>query len=82
MVNITLLNRIVLRFGEKMVDYKVTVSTGTPVNATTTNHIHIKLVGTDGESDRTRLSCITGPLAFMAGKVSQTYSTYLISLKI
>ncbi|XP_033986165.1 hydroperoxide isomerase ALOXE3-like isoform X2 [Trematomus bernacchii] len=53
-----------------MVDYKVTVSTGTPVNATTINHIHIKLVGTDGESDRTRLSCITGPLAFIAGKVS------------
>ncbi|XP_061685577.1 arachidonate 12-lipoxygenase, 12R-type-like [Syngnathoides biaculeatus] len=38
-----------------MVKYEVTVYTGDRVNATTLNSVHIKLVGTDGESDRTRL---------------------------
>ena len=69
----SLLNRIVLRFGEKMVDYKVTVSTGTRVLAGTTHHIYIKLVGTDGESKRKRLRSIAVPLPFINGKVSQTY---------
>ncbi|XP_077426902.1 arachidonate 12-lipoxygenase, 12R-type-like [Vanacampus margaritifer] len=38
-----------------MVDYEVTVNTGNRVKATTSNNVHIKLVGTDGESDRTLL---------------------------
>ncbi|XP_019717373.1 arachidonate 12-lipoxygenase, 12R-type-like isoform X1 [Hippocampus comes] len=38
-----------------MVDYEVTVYTGNRVHATTVNPVHIKLVGTDGESDRTWL---------------------------
>ncbi|XP_077380150.1 arachidonate 12-lipoxygenase, 12R-type-like [Festucalex cinctus] len=38
-----------------MVDYEVTVHTGDRVHATTVNPVHIKLVGTDGESDRTWL---------------------------
>ncbi|XP_077381031.1 arachidonate 12-lipoxygenase, 12R-type-like [Festucalex cinctus] len=38
-----------------MVDYEVTVYTGDRVHATTVNPVHIKLVGTDGESDRTWL---------------------------
>ncbi|XP_077427658.1 arachidonate 12-lipoxygenase, 12R-type-like isoform X3 [Vanacampus margaritifer] len=39
-----------------MVDYEVTVYTGDRVQATTLNSVHIKLVGTDGESDRTWLN--------------------------
>ncbi|XP_061765252.1 hydroperoxide isomerase ALOXE3-like [Nerophis ophidion] len=38
-----------------MVVYEVTVYTGDRVHATTLNNIHIKLVGTEGESDRTWL---------------------------
>ncbi|XP_027138934.1 hydroperoxide isomerase ALOXE3 [Larimichthys crocea] len=38
-----------------MVDYKVTVFTGTRVTATTLNSVFIKLVGTDGESDSEKL---------------------------
>ncbi|XP_077428040.1 arachidonate 12-lipoxygenase, 12R-type-like [Vanacampus margaritifer] len=38
-----------------MVDYEVTVYTGDRVHATTVNPVHIKLVGTEGESDRTWL---------------------------
>ncbi|XP_061893485.1 hydroperoxide isomerase ALOXE3-like [Entelurus aequoreus] len=38
-----------------MVVYEVTVYTGDRVHATTLNYIHIKLVGTEGESDRTWL---------------------------
>ncbi|KAI9525623.1 hypothetical protein NQZ68_006172 [Dissostichus eleginoides] len=68
--NLGLKNRIVLRFGEKMVDYKVTVSTGTRVFAGTTHYTYIKLVGTDGESKRTSLRSITVPLPFFRGRVS------------
>ncbi|XP_027138935.1 arachidonate 12-lipoxygenase, 12R-type-like [Larimichthys crocea] len=38
-----------------MVDYKVTVFTGTRVTATTLDRVLIKLVGTDGESDCEKL---------------------------
>ncbi|XP_037112705.1 arachidonate 12-lipoxygenase, 12R-type-like isoform X2 [Syngnathus acus] len=38
-----------------MVDYEVTVYTGDRVHATTINPVHIKLVGTEGESARTWL---------------------------
>ncbi|XP_033986167.1 hydroperoxide isomerase ALOXE3-like [Trematomus bernacchii] len=53
-----------------MVDYKVTVSTGTRVFAGTKHHIHIKLVGTDGESKRKRLRSIAVPLPFSRKQVS------------
>ncbi|XP_049577409.1 arachidonate 12-lipoxygenase, 12R-type-like [Syngnathus scovelli] len=39
-----------------MVDYEVTVYTGDRVHATTVNPVHIKLVGTEGESARTWLN--------------------------
>ncbi|XP_010772269.1 arachidonate 12-lipoxygenase, 12R-type-like, partial [Notothenia coriiceps] len=57
-------------FTVKMVNYKVTVSTSGLLNGTTMNIIFIKLVGTDGESDRTWLCNFTGPLAFTAGQAS------------
>ncbi|XP_061765264.1 hydroperoxide isomerase ALOXE3-like [Nerophis ophidion] len=41
-----------------MVVYEVTVYTGDRVHATTLNYIHIKLVGTEGESDRTWLKSL------------------------
>ncbi|KAI4833476.1 hypothetical protein KUCAC02_016374 [Chaenocephalus aceratus] len=57
-----------------MVNYKVTVSTSGPLNSTTINNIFIKLVGTDGESDRTWLYNFTGPLAFSAGQVTSSFN--------
>ncbi|XP_057698628.1 arachidonate 12-lipoxygenase, 12R-type-like [Corythoichthys intestinalis] len=54
-----------------MVDYEVTVYTGDRINATTVNPVHIKLVGTDGESDRTWLKS----LIIFRGAVS----TYTVS---
>ncbi|XP_061626756.1 arachidonate 12-lipoxygenase, 12R-type-like [Phyllopteryx taeniolatus] len=54
-----------------MVDYEVTVYTGDRVNATTLNSVHIKLVGTDAESDRTWLRS----LVIFRGSVS----TYTVS---
>ncbi|XP_061685574.1 arachidonate 12-lipoxygenase, 12R-type-like [Syngnathoides biaculeatus] len=54
-----------------MVDYEVTVYTGDRVNATTLNSVHIKLVGTNGESDRTWLRS----LVIFRGSVS----TYTVS---
>ncbi|XP_077380664.1 arachidonate 12-lipoxygenase, 12R-type-like [Festucalex cinctus] len=54
-----------------MVDYEVTVYTGDRVNATTLNSVNIKLVGTDGESDRTWLRS----LVIFRGSVS----TYTVS---
>ncbi|XP_036955734.1 polyunsaturated fatty acid lipoxygenase ALOX15B-like isoform X2 [Acanthopagrus latus] len=53
-----------------MVDYEVTVFTGSLDHATTYNDVYIKLVGTDGESHRTRLIDYKGPLAFIKGAVS------------
>ncbi|XP_061686032.1 arachidonate 12-lipoxygenase, 12R-type-like [Syngnathoides biaculeatus] len=54
-----------------MADYEVTVFTGDRLNATTLNPVHIKLVGTDGESERTRLRS----LVIFSGAVS----TYIVS---
>ncbi|XP_041641068.1 arachidonate 12-lipoxygenase, 12R-type-like [Cheilinus undulatus] len=53
-----------------MVNYEVTISTADVVTATTFNNVFIKLVGTDGESDRSRLFNIKGALAFVKGAVS------------
>nr|XP_057902035.1 arachidonate 12-lipoxygenase, 12R-type-like [Doryrhamphus excisus] len=52
-----------------MAVYEVTVYTGDRVHATTLNNIHIKLVGTEGESDRTWLMS----LVIFRGSVS-TYT--------
>ncbi|XP_061685164.1 polyunsaturated fatty acid lipoxygenase ALOX15B-like [Syngnathoides biaculeatus] len=41
-----------------MVDYKVTVHTGRRLKAATLNNVRIKLVGTDGESERTELKSL------------------------
>ncbi|XP_061626759.1 arachidonate 12-lipoxygenase, 12R-type-like [Phyllopteryx taeniolatus] len=54
-----------------MVTYEVTVYTGDRVHATTMNPVHIKLVGTDGESERTWLRS----LVIFRGSVS----TYTVS---
>lgn len=51
-----------------MVNYKVTVFTDGRVSATTFNSVYLKLVGTDGESDREKL--IKGNTAFVIGAVS------------
>uniref|UniRef100_A0A3Q1K0N4 Arachidonate 15-lipoxygenase type B n=1 Tax=Anabas testudineus TaxID=64144 RepID=A0A3Q1K0N4_ANATE len=54
----------------KTVDYKVTVYTGDLVGATTLNNVYIKLVGTDGESQRQWLIGLKWPVAFIGGEVS------------
>lgn len=53
-----------------MVNYKVTVYTGSNVGATTLNHIYIKLVGENGESIRTWLMGLKGAASFYKGTVS------------
>ncbi|XP_020504092.2 hydroperoxide isomerase ALOXE3 [Labrus bergylta] len=53
-----------------MVKYQVTITTGSIAGASTFNHIFIKLVGTDGESDRSWLINFKGALAFTPGAVS------------
>ncbi|XP_072241092.1 polyunsaturated fatty acid lipoxygenase ALOX15B-like [Leuresthes tenuis] len=50
-----------------MVDYEVTVITGSRLYSFTYDYIYIKLVGTDGESDRT---CFNTTKAFVSGAVS------------
>uniref|UniRef100_A0A671X1L3 Lipoxygenase domain-containing protein n=1 Tax=Sparus aurata TaxID=8175 RepID=A0A671X1L3_SPAAU len=47
-----------------MVDYEVTIFTGNRAYATTMNNVFVKLVGTDGESDRTWAK---GPLSVLTG---------------
>uniref|UniRef100_A0A3Q3E1U4 Uncharacterized protein n=1 Tax=Labrus bergylta TaxID=56723 RepID=A0A3Q3E1U4_9LABR len=56
-----------------MVKYQVTITTGSIAGASTFNHIFIKLVGTDGESDRSWLINFKGALAFTPGAVSLKY---------
>ena len=56
-----------------MVDYEVTVFTGSLNRATTHNDVYIKLVGTDGESHRTLLIDYKVPVAFIKGAVSLKY---------
>ncbi|XP_055364147.1 hydroperoxide isomerase ALOXE3-like [Betta splendens] len=50
-----------------MVDYEVTVSTDNRLQATTLNNIYLKLVGTDGESQRKWLMGLKGATAFIRG---------------
>ncbi|KAK9540483.1 hypothetical protein VZT92_002933 [Zoarces viviparus] len=53
-----------------MVNYIVTVATSNLAAAGTFNSVCIKLVGTDGESERTWLIGFKGPFAFFSGAVS------------
>ena len=53
-----------------MVRYEVTVFTANLTTATTFNNVFIKLVGTDGESDRTWLMGFKGAASFYKGAVS------------
>uniref|UniRef100_A0AAX7SIQ7 Lipoxygenase domain-containing protein n=1 Tax=Astatotilapia calliptera TaxID=8154 RepID=A0AAX7SIQ7_ASTCA len=63
-----------------MVQYKVTVFTGDCLNSTTLNNVFIKLVGTDGESDRTWLMGLKGATSFVIGAVSLKYVSCPTSL--
>uniref|UniRef100_A0A087Y4B0 Lipoxygenase domain-containing protein n=1 Tax=Poecilia formosa TaxID=48698 RepID=A0A087Y4B0_POEFO len=54
----------------KMVDYEVTVYTANRTAATTFNNVFLKLVGTNGESERKRLLSLRGPSAFVRGAVA------------
>lgn len=65
--------RIPLHFRAKMVDYEVTVFTADHTKATTFSNIYIKLVGTDGESNRKWLISLKGAAAFMRNAVSATF---------
>ena len=56
-----------------MVDYEVTVFTGSLDQAATYSDVYIKLVGTDGESHRTQLIDHKGSLAFIKRAVSLKY---------
>ncbi|XP_068606631.1 arachidonate 12-lipoxygenase, 12R-type-like [Brachionichthys hirsutus] len=58
-----------------MVNYKVTVFTGNLLNATTFNNVFIKLVGTEGESDRTWLLAFNWVASFVRG----TACTFTVS---
>ncbi|KAK9540480.1 hypothetical protein VZT92_002930 [Zoarces viviparus] len=53
-----------------MVKYIVTVATTDLATAGTINNVHIKLVGTDGESERTWLISLKGALSFRNGSVA------------
>uniref|UniRef100_A0A3P9MN05 Arachidonate 15-lipoxygenase type B n=1 Tax=Oryzias latipes TaxID=8090 RepID=A0A3P9MN05_ORYLA len=53
-----------------MVNYKVTLYTDDRVAAGTLNHVYIKLVGTQGESERKWLMGLKGAKAFKKGAVS------------
>ncbi|XP_013863199.1 hydroperoxide isomerase ALOXE3 [Austrofundulus limnaeus] len=54
----------------KPVNYEVTMFTANRVSATTLNDIFIKLVGTDGESERKHLVSLRGASAFIRGAVA------------
>ncbi|KAL6096271.1 alox12b [Pungitius sinensis] len=51
----------------KIVNYEVTVYTTDVADAATFNNVYIKLVGTDGESDRTWLDKYKGGISFIRG---------------
>ena len=54
-----------------MLTYKVTVTTGRVSMGATSNDIFIKLVGREGESDRSKVSSFMGAAAnFLQGTVS------------
>ncbi|XP_070712351.1 arachidonate 12-lipoxygenase, 12R-type-like [Pempheris klunzingeri] len=54
-----------------MVKYEVIVTTANLAQATTTNNVFIKLVGMDGESNRTWLTSIKGTATFYLGAESK-----------
>ncbi|XP_041641067.1 polyunsaturated fatty acid lipoxygenase ALOX15B-like [Cheilinus undulatus] len=54
-----------------MVKYEVIVATSNLAQATTTNNVFIKLVGTDGESKRTWLTGVKGAATFYLGAESK-----------
>ena len=60
-----------------MVNYEVTLSTGDLAYASTFNNVFIKLVGTDGESERTWLK---GALQFTKGTVSLKYPSLRLNV--
>lgn len=66
--------RILLLNKVKMVDYEVTVFTADLAAATTFNNVFIKLVGTDGESERKWLISLKGAASFMRAAVRRTFS--------
>uniref|UniRef100_A0A667Y3Y5 Arachidonate 15-lipoxygenase type B n=1 Tax=Myripristis murdjan TaxID=586833 RepID=A0A667Y3Y5_9TELE len=55
-----------------MVKYKVTVTTAERLHSGTKNHVFIKLVGTEGESERKQLCSLTRHKPFTRGAVSLT----------
>lgn len=57
-----------------MVDYEVTVFTADLAASTTFNNVFIKLVGTDGESERKWLISFKGAASFMRAAVRPTFS--------
>lgn len=61
----------------KMVWYVVTVTTANLTQATTFNNVFIKLVGEDGESDRTWLASLKGACTFYKGAVSVEISQHV-----
>uniref|UniRef100_A0A3B3TTG4 Arachidonate 15-lipoxygenase B-like n=1 Tax=Poecilia latipinna TaxID=48699 RepID=A0A3B3TTG4_9TELE len=63
-----------------MVDYEVTVYTANRTAATTFNNVFLKLVGTNGESERKRLLSLRGPSAFVRGAVASFTVSYPTSL--
>lgn len=66
--------RILLLNKVKMVDYEVTVFTANLATATTFNNVFIKLVGTDGESERKWLISLKGAASFMRAAVRPMFS--------
>lgn len=63
-----------------MLNYDVTVSTADVAAATTFSNVFIKLVGEDGESERTWLVSIKGAAAFIKGAVSLRFYTWTTCL--
>lgn len=65
--------RILLLNKVEMVDYEVTVFTADLATATTFNNVFIKLVGTDGESERKWLISLKGAASFVRAAVRPTF---------
>ncbi|XP_037620708.1 polyunsaturated fatty acid lipoxygenase ALOX15B-like [Sebastes umbrosus] len=63
-----------------MVNYEVTVSTANLAAASTFHNVYIKLVGTDGESDRKWLISLKGALSFSKGAVSTFTVSHPVSI--
>ncbi|XP_029907859.1 arachidonate 15-lipoxygenase B-like [Myripristis murdjan] len=63
-----------------MVKYKVTVTTAERLHSGTKNHVFIKLVGTEGESERKQLCSLTRHKPFTRGAVSSFTVSCPVSL--